>query len=185
MRSMRHFVLLAIVAISFVLCGTAQAADVPAAKIGVVDVQQLAAESEPALAAKKEMEDKYGKERKDIEEQGKKLQKMAADLKKNPKSSKEKQEAFMKAKRDLDQKAASVMRKAEHDQAKHYQSMITLVYNAAYEVAKAKGFNFVVSTQSVLYADKSMDITQDVMDELNKQFRAQQKDGGDKKDEKK
>ena len=41
----------------------ANAAEPAAAKIGVVDMQAVATQSEPAQAAKKQMESKYGKER--------------------------------------------------------------------------------------------------------------------------
>ena len=43
----------------------------PAAKIGVVDMQTVATQSEPAQAAKKQMESKYGKERQSLENRAK------------------------------------------------------------------------------------------------------------------
>ena len=48
----------------------ANAAEPAAAKIGVVDMQAVATQSEPAQAAKKQMESKYGKERAALEKQG-------------------------------------------------------------------------------------------------------------------
>lgn len=183
MRSVRNFMFGSALVAGLMLCGVAQAAEVPAAKIGVVDIQTVATQSEPALAAKKQMEDKYGKERSNLETQGKKLQKKAEELK-NPKASKEKREDFIKSKRDLDQKTAAFVRKAEQDEIKLRQDMVTLVFKAAYEVAKAKGFTFVVDVTAggVLYADQSMDLTQDVLAEVNKLFKAE-KDG--KKDDSK
>lgn len=174
---MRNFMLAVALVGCLVLCGAAQAAEVPAAKIGVVDIQTVATQSEPALAAKKTMEDKYGKERENLEAQGKKLQKKAEELK-NPKASKDKREDFIKSKRDLDQKTAAFVRKAEQDEIKLRQDMVTLVFKAAYEVAKAKGFTFVVDVTAggVLYADQSMDLTQDVLAEVNKLYKAE-KDG--------
>lgn len=187
MRSVRSFMLVAAFAFCLVFCGAAQAAEVPAAKIGVVDIQTVATQSEPALAAKKQMEDKYGKERSNLEAQGKKLQKKAEELK-NPKASKDKREDFIKSKRDLDQKTAAFVRKAEQDEIKLRQDMVTLVFKAAYEVARAKGFTFVVDVTAggVLYADQSMDLTQDVLAEVNKLYKAE-KDGKkeESKDEKK
>mgnify|MGYP002964516775 CR=1 FL=1 len=69
------------------------------------------------------------------------------------------------------------------DRVKLRQDMVTLVFSATYEVARAKGFNFVVDVTAggVLYADQSMDLTQDVLAEVNKLYKA----GGPKKDDKK
>ena len=55
--------------------------------------------------------------------------------------------------------------------------MVTLVFNATYEVAQRKGFNFVVDITAggVLYADKSMDLTQDVLLEVNKLYKNKSK----------
>lgn len=155
---------------------------VPAAKIGVVDMQTVATQSEPAQAAKKQMESKFGKERQSLEKQGEALKKKAEALK-NPKASEEKKLEFIRAKQDLDQKTRNFLRKVEQDEVKLRQDMVTLVFSATYEVARAKGFNFVVDVTAggVLYADQSMDLTQDVLAEVNKLYKAQKDEKGGKK----
>lgn len=170
---MRKILALAMSAI-FCLSGAAFAADapqVPAARIGVVDMQTVATESEPAKAAKAQMEAKYGKERQNLEKQGNALKKKAEELK-NPKVSEEKKLSFIRSKQELDQKTRNFLRKVEQDEVKLRQDMVTLVFSATYEVAKAKGYNFVVDVTAggVLYADQSMDLTQDVLEEVNKLY---------------
>lgn len=147
----------------------ADAATAPPAKIGVVDMQTVATDSEPAKAAKAQMEAKYGKERTALEKQGAALKKQAEALK-NPKASEQKKVDFIKAKQKLDQETRNFVRKVEQDEVKLRQDMVTLVFSATYEVARAKGFNFVVDVTAggVLYADQSMDLTQDVLAEVNK-----------------
>ena len=56
--------------------------------------------------------------------------------------------------------------------------MVTLVFSATYEVARAKGFNFVVDVTAggVLYADQSMDLTKEVLAEVNKLYKEKAKD---------
>jgi len=56
--------------------------------------------------------------------------------------------------------------------------MVKRVFSATYEVARAKGFDFVVDITAggVLYAETSMDLTKDVLEEVNKQFKADKKD---------
>ena len=141
----------------------ANAAEPAAAKIGVVDMQAVATQSEPAQAAKKQMESKYGKK------QGEALKKSAEELK-GPKASDEKKLAFIRKKQELDQKTRNFLRKVEQDEVKLRQDMVTMVFNATYNVAQKKGFNFVVDITAggVLYADQTMDLTQDVLAEVNR-----------------
>lgn len=148
----------------------------PAAKIGVVDMQAVATQSDPAKAAKKQMESKYGKEREALEKQGETLKKKAEALK-DPKASEEKKLEFIRLKQELDQKTRNFLRKVEQEEIKLRQDMVTLVFNATYEVAQRKGFNFVVDITAggVLYADKSMDLTQDVLLEVNKLYKNKSK----------
>lgn len=154
----------------------ATTAAAPAAKIGVVDMQAVATQSDPAKAAKKQMESKYGKEREALEKQGETLKKKAEALK-DPKASEEKKLEFIRLKQELDQKTRNFLRKVEQEEIKLRQDMVTLVFNATYEVAQRKGFNFVVDITAggVLYADKSMDLTQDVLLEVNKLYKSKSK----------
>ena len=77
----------------------------------------------------------------------------------------------------MDQKTRNFLRKVEQDEVKLRQDMVTLVFSATYEVARAKGFNFVVDVTAggVLYADQSMDLTQDVLAEVNKLYKEKKK----------
>ncbi len=150
-------------------CLAAEANNVPPAKIGVVDMQTVATDSDPAKAAKEQMEAKYGKERAALDKQGNALKKQAEALK-NPKAKEQTKVDFIKAKQKLDNDMRTFMRKVEQDEIKLRQEMVTLVFKATYEVARAKGFNFVVDVTAggVLYADQSMDLTQDVLAEVNR-----------------
>ena len=82
---MRNLVLAALAAVLLfgTNCFAADASQVPPAKIGVVDMQTVATQSEPAKAAKDQMEAKYGKERAALEKQGASLKKQAEALKKS------------------------------------------------------------------------------------------------------
>ena len=149
--------------------------------IGVVDMQTVATTSEPAKAAKAQMEKKYGDEKKKLEDQGEKLRAKAEKLR-DPKVSEEKKLAFLRQKQELDQKTRNFMRKVEQDEVKLRQEMVTLVFAATYEVAQRKKVNFVVDVTAggVLYAEQSMDLTKDVLEEVNRQFAAK---GGAKAEE--
>lgn len=142
-------------------------------KIGVVDMQVVATQSEPAKDAQNKMKGKYGKERDQLEKQTGDLQKKAEGLK-GSNVSEEKKVDFIRQKRDLDEKTRNFARKVEQDEMKIRQDMVTLVFRAAYEVAQRKGFNFVVDVTAggVLYAEQSMDLTKDVLEEVNKLWKS-------------
>ena len=144
----------------------------PLARIGVVDLQTVATESEPAKVFNDEMEKKYGKDRDSLDKRGQALKKQAESLK-NPKISEQKKVDFIKTKQKLDQDARNFTRKVQQDEVKNRQDMITLIFSAAYEVARAKGYNFIVDVNAggVLYADRSMDLTQAVLEQVNKIYR--------------
>ncbi|MBO5491430.1 MAG: OmpH family outer membrane protein [Desulfovibrio sp.] len=183
---MRKLLMTAVAVGLLLVGGQVRAADgnaVPAAKIGVVDMQTVATQSEPAQAAKAQMESKFGKERANLEKQGEALKKKAEALK-NPKVSEDKKLDFIRSKQELDQKTRNFLRKVEQEEVKLRQDMVTLVFSATYEVARAKGFNFVVDVTAggVLYADQSMDLTKEVLAEVNKLYKEKGKDKGkDKK----
>lgn len=84
---------------------------------------------------------------------GRSLKKSAEELK-GPKASDEKKLAFIRKKQELDQKTRNFLRKVEQDEVKLRQDMVTMVFNATYNVAQKKGFNFVVDITAggVLYA---------------------------------
>lgn len=180
---MFRFFALAFAALFF-FSGSALAADAdapaastqpPIARIGVVDLQTIATESEPAKAFNAEMEKKYSKERDSIEKKGAALKKQAEGLK-GSKVSEQKKVDFIKAKQKLDQQANTYQRRVQQDEIKNRQEMITLIFSAAYEVAKAKGYNFVVDVNAggVLYADRSMDLTKAVLEQVNKIYKEKQ-----------
>lgn len=172
---MRKFFVMTLVAL-FAMTSSAFAEEAKAPttglKIGVVDMQTVATQSEPAQAARAQMESKYGKEKKSLEDEGEKLRKKAETLK-GPKVTEQTKVNFLRSKQDLDQKTRNFMRKVEQEETKLRQDMVTLVFNATYEVARRKGFNFVVDITAggVLYAEQSMDLTQDVLAEVNKLYK--------------
>ncbi len=141
-------------------------------KIGVVDMQVIATESEPAKDAKKKMDAKFGAEKTELEKQAKELQSKGEALQKKPTEAK--QVEFVKLKRAFDEKQYKFARNVEQDEVKIRQEMVTLVFRASYEVAQAKGLNYIVDITAggVLYADQSMDMTKAVLEEVNKLWKA-------------
>ena len=137
-------------------------------KIGIVDVQSVVMDCDMAKAIRNHMQNKYGTERKKLEEQGESLKKRAEELK-NPKVSDKKRAAFIRERQSLDQKFRTLMQKAEQEQMQYNQKMVAQIFASAKKVAETKGFNLIldVGQGGVLYADSDMNLTEDVLKAIN------------------
>lgn len=160
---MRKIVMIAI-AFCLLMSGVAMAQ-----QIGVVDMNKIATQSDPAKDAQKRMEKKFGAERAQLEKQTKDLQKVAEGLK-GSSATEEKKVDFIRQKRALDEKARNFARRVEQDNAQIRQDMVAMIYRASYEVAQKRKFDFIVDIAAggVLYAQQSMDLTADVLAEVNR-----------------
>ncbi|MBO4369669.1 MAG: OmpH family outer membrane protein [Desulfovibrio sp.] len=167
---MRSVFVASLLSLMLLFAANAKAADL---KIGIVDVQTVVMESDMAKAIKDHMQNKYGSEQKKLEQQGESLKKKAEELK-NPKLSEKKRVEFIRQKQSLDQKFRTLMQKAEQEQVTYNQKMVSQIFAAAKKVAEAKGFNLIldVGQGGVLFADTAMNLTDDVLKEVNALYKA-------------
>ncbi len=160
--------------LAFALCILNASVALAELKIGVVDMQVIGSESDPAKDAMQKMEKKYGPIKKKLEAEYKTLQKKMEDLQKKP--TEKKQVEYVKLKRKFDEQQYGMAREVEKDQIKIRQEITRLAFSAAYNIAQEKGLNFIVDWNSggVMYAEKSMDLTSEVLRHVNKVW----KEGG-------
>jgi outer membrane protein len=157
-----------------VMANAALAADL---KVGIVDMREIATNSEPAKKAKATMTSKFGAERDRLEKQGKDLQKQAEALKspsgnQTREALEQKRSEFIRKKQDLDQKARDFSLKVEKEEAQLRNDLLDLVFKAAKDFAVKKGLTYLVDAGSgILWADPSMDVTKEFMDEVNRQWK--------------
>ena len=164
---MRNVLLMALT-FCLLLTGTALADT----KIGFVDAQVIFTQSEPAKDAAQKMKNKYGAEKSQLDNQYNALQKKAEGLKGNN-VSEEKRLEIVRMSRDLNEKKLAYNRKVAQDEEKIRQELINLLFNASSGVAKRKGINFMMEANSgVLYAEPSMNLTQEVLAEVNKLWKS-------------
>ena len=159
------------IAMSLLMANMASAAEL---KIGIVDMREIATNSEPAKKAKATMTAKFGAEKEKLEKQGKELQKQAEALKspsgnQTRESLDQKRSEFIRKKQDLDQKAREFTTKVEKEDLQLRNEILDLVFKAAKDFASKKGITYLVDAGSgILYADPSMDLTKEFMDEVNR-----------------
>lgn len=155
-------------------------------KIGIVDMRVIATDSEPGKKAKATMTSKFGPEKDRLEKRSKDLQKQAEALKNSGAGTsrealEEKRVKFIREKQDLDQKAREFGARIEQDEAKLRNEMLEVVFQAAKEFSQKKGINYLVDAGSgILYADESMDVTKEFLEEVNRVFKANPPSGGAK-----
>lgn len=153
-----------------------------ATSIGVIDMQLIASQSEATKNAMAKMQTKYGKERDQLNQQAKNLQakeqalsKQFATLSKD--ALKARQTEFMTLQRAFSEKSRAFSMKVEQDEVKIKQNIFKLVSTASATVATRKKMNFIVDIAAggVLYYTKNMDVTKDVLNEVNKLWRVSKK----------
>jgi len=165
------------IAMSLLLANAALAAEL---KIGIVDMREIATNSEPAQKAKTTMNTKFGAERDRLEKQGKDLQKQADALKgpagnQTREALEQKRSEFIRKKQDLDQKAREFGVKVEKEEAQLREELLDVVFKAAKDFAIKKGITYLVDANSgILYAADSMDVTKEFMEEVNRQWKSGQ-----------
>lgn len=148
-------------------------------KIGVVNMQVIAMQSEPAQEAQKKMKSTFGPEKDQLEKTAKDLQKKAEDMKAqsaalSPEAKEDKKVEFIRLKRDLDDKTRAFARKVEAAEMRIRQDMAQIILKAAKEYGEKKGFAMIIDGASggVIHAEKSLDVTNDVLAEVNRLWRA-------------
>ena len=161
------------IALCLVMANAALAAEL---KIAIVDMREVVTNSEPAKNAKAKMESKFRAERDKLEKQGNDLQKQAEALKspagnQTREALEQKRSEFIRKRQDLDQKAREFTTKVEKEEVQLRNDLLDLVFKAAKEFAAKKGVTYLVDAGSILYADPSMDVTKEFMEEVNRQWK--------------
>jgi len=164
---------------SLALClTTASAALAADLKIAYIDMREIFTNSEPAKQAKGKLESKFGADRDKFEKQAKDLQKQRESLQ-NPGPNPNREE-FEKKRRDyitkqqeFDRKAQEFGAKLEKEEAQLRNDMLDIVFKAAKELAVKKGVSYMVGdvNAGILYADPSLDMTKELMEEVNRMWK--------------
>lgn len=164
-------------AITILLAGLpvhmAQAADAP--RIAVVDVQQVVKNANAAKTALDEIQKKRDAYQSQIDKQEESLKKQDADLSKQ--KSILSAEAFESKRQEFKKQVMTVQKDVQakrQELDKAYTKVLSEIQSNVLQIiadlAKQKGFDLAVPTSQVLYAEKSMDISSEVLAQLNKKL---------------
>ena len=169
-----------IMSLALVAClmmgGTALSADL---KVGVFNSQAVAMDSDAAKAAQKKLQGQFGAEKNQLESQAKALQSKGEALQAqmaslSNKAKEEKQMEFLRLRRDFEEKSRNFARKVENSEVQIRQSMARQMLEATSNVAKKRDLDLVLDAGAggIMFATPALDITQDVLSEVNRIWKA-------------
>lgn len=168
------------VATCLLMANTTLAADFP---VGIFNSQSIAMESEAAKAAQKKLQNDFGNEKTQLEKQAKDLQAKADDLQAkaaamSAQAREEKQKEFLTLRRTFEEKSRDFATRVEQTENSLRQYLAEQIYLAAETVAKKKDLKLILDSASgsVMYLEKGLDVTKDILDAMN----ASWKKGGSK-----
>ncbi len=159
------------------LASSAMAADAPATApvVAVVNIQQVMRDATAAKSVREQLESKQKSYQSELSKKDESLRKEEEELKKQ--RSVLSKEAFEKKAAEFRKKATDVQKEVQSKKASldgAFDRSLAEIQKAVSEIiagmAKEKGFQVAVPSAQTLYFDSKLDISGDVLNELNKKL---------------
>ena len=177
-KSISISMLLAVAALGTAL--QAQAADV---KIGVVDMQTLLQKSPQGQAASQEMSKKFDTRKKDLVAEQDKIKNLQDQLSKNAAvmsatQAQDAQSQLDELQRDFSRKQSDYMDDVNMERNSVLSRLQQDVIKAVQEFAQAQKYNLVIPGDTIFYKDNTVDVTDQVLVQMQKDFKTESAAGG-------
>jgi outer membrane protein len=156
--------------LALILSATAYAQD---AKIGIIDVRQVLQKSPQVAAMQKRLQQEFGARDKQIRSAQEQLQKDVDKLNRDASvmNASDREALTKKAQseqQDLRNMQMSFQKDVYAKQSQEMQSILGQMQTIVAKIAQQKNLNLVVTKDAVAYANNDLDITDDVMKEIQK-----------------
>jgi outer membrane protein len=169
---MKHLTGIIIIAVT-ILCSQLCALAAEPTKIGVLDMQRCIDESNEGKRISESLKNKQTEMQKDVDKKRQELVDMQKDIEKQSlmlsmDAKNEREKEFEKKKRDfqyLMQDLSEEMKKLESDAR---VNIVTTLQGVVDTITKQQKFDLIVERASTIYFSKGLDITDQVIAELNK-----------------
>ena len=173
MRISKYGLLFLVSFCSFFGFGSADAADV--AKIGILNMQRVLSTSDPGKAAQAEIKEQGDKMLKDLKEKGAEIDALGKQFERESMvMSKEKREEKEREYRikinDFKTLEKRYKTQSQDLQKKLVNKIVKDVYALVEEIGKNEGYLLIIRSESVMYAPDSIDITDELIKQLNDKF---------------
>lgn len=155
------------------MAATAQAADAPALKLGVADVEKAIKSTSAGQKMTKELQGEFDKKKAEFQKRDGDLRKMFEDLEKKKslltedaqrKKAQELQQEQMKFQKEVADSQTAIQKK-ERDML---EPIAKKMEETIEKVAKDGGYSAILDRRAVLWAAKSSDLTDDLVKEFEK-----------------
>ncbi len=149
-----------------------------ATEVGVFNMQEITSSSDIAKAAEKELSSTFGKETAALDKQAKDLQAKIAEFQKqapalSEKARAEKAQALDKDGRAFEEKRIALANKINPRQQAMQAEIIEVIRVASENFAKEEGYDLIIDgTTTVVAALGKADVTDEVIDEMNKVWKS-------------
>ena len=176
MRLPKYGIILLISFFSFLGLTSADAADV--AKIGILNMQRVLSTSDPGKAAQAEIKKQRDKMLQDLKVKGAEIDALGKQFERESMvMSKEKREEKEREYRirinDFKSLEKRYNSESQDLQKKLINKIVKDVYAVAKEIGKNKGFLIILRSEGVMYAPESIDITDEVIKQMNASYAKQ------------
>jgi outer membrane protein len=162
---MKHSLAVAFLGLALIIAAMVKAdAAVGAAKVAVIDIERTLTETSSGTKASKAFDDARTKKQGELDKQQKELQTLASQLEKQrmvlkPDVLKQRQAELEQKFVEVQQLYVKLERDLSGERAKLIQEILKKAAPVIEQVAQAEGVTLVVDRSSVLWADKSVDLT--------------------------
>lgn len=154
-----------------------------AEKIGVINLQKVMTSSEPAEQAMTELQGKYKSIKEKLDSKKEEVQALREEMNKQQmvlsQEAKMDKEMELKRKiRNLQDEAKNYQRKIQREQKELSDPILDMLQDILDDYGKKHGYTIIMDSQNsgLLYAKDALDITDKIIVELNKAWRAKNKD---------
>ncbi|HET7921648.1 MAG TPA: OmpH family outer membrane protein [Gammaproteobacteria bacterium] len=160
-------------------CNGAVAAEL---RIGVVNMQRLLQQSPQAQSASKKMEKKFDSRRKGLLDEQNKIKDLQDKINKNgaimsANQLQDMQGQLSDLQRDFNRKQGDYLDDLNSQRNEELGKLQHDIVQAVQEFAKDKQYNLIIG-EGVFYADNAVDVTDQVLSQLQKDFKAQDSKSG-------
>jgi len=172
--------------IAFMLLFTASAL-AAGPKIGVVNMQKIITKSEPGQNAMTQLQEKFKGAKEKMDKQKQAIQTLREDLQKqsmvlSQEAKEDKEMDFKRKVRDFQDMYKGYQRKFKMEEQKLSEPVLKLIVDVITTYGKKQAYTTITDAQAsgLIYADEKVDLTDTIIVEVNRAWRAQKTEKGTK-----
>lgn len=171
---MKRICLAVVVGLAVLLTGSLSRVNAADIKMGFVDIEKAANDSEEGMKAISQLNDFKSSKQLVLTEKGKAIEQMKSDLEKqgdiiSSEAKKSKIEEVERSERELQRMVSDASQELEKRRREMTESVYKKIIELLAKYGQEEKYTVILPMQSVLYGDKSLDITDIIIKKFNEQ----------------